>query len=522
MAKNKKNKGKKSSAPLSPDAYIRKKARTLPIFECMINSDWKASGIAEIIIAHSHVNGNITLGLYLVDTYCLGLKDSFFRFNISIEEYNDLKAEFFSDMEAEKCDYMLAHNIIFGAIEFAEEFGFHPCKDFLKTTVNVLEKDDDHIELIDIEFGLNGKPCIFIGPNDNYANAIARLEKTAGLGNFEIIYVDANGEPLYDGDDDFNENVLEKDDFDEDELNEDIKEAFNEIEDMKDWTDKDWQDFYNGKKKLSENALSLFTDMFFYNQYEQEEVDRVWDKIEDLLDLEINYESINKFSEADEYYNIEEITQSIELIDDVAEKGNPKRAIQMTRNLIEQHPGNPNLYNNLLTYYQMAGKTRKTEDLIIYFYQKFPDYLFAKLHYALYLVSNGKINKVAKVLGNMWTLPELIPLRHSYHITEVLIFHIFLIYFYLETNKILEADVLYKAIKDYGIDEMATNEIKLDLQHAKMMILKDGLDKGTNLIQNDSFDQNPLNVVRQKNLKIMEYYFLLYSIRICSISASKK
>jgi len=72
-----KNKGKVIQM-LSPENYIRKKARMLPIYECWLNNDWEVSGAASIIIARRHTNENITFYLYLVDLYCLGVKDSFY------------------------------------------------------------------------------------------------------------------------------------------------------------------------------------------------------------------------------------------------------------------------------------------------------------------------------------------------------------------------------------------------------------------------------------------------------------
>jgi hypothetical protein len=33
---------------LSPENYIRQKARNLPVFECMINEDWEVSKMASV------------------------------------------------------------------------------------------------------------------------------------------------------------------------------------------------------------------------------------------------------------------------------------------------------------------------------------------------------------------------------------------------------------------------------------------------------------------------------------------
>lgn len=49
---------------LSPENYIRQKARTLPIHECYISDDIYEVGEASIIVARRHENGKITIGFY--------------------------------------------------------------------------------------------------------------------------------------------------------------------------------------------------------------------------------------------------------------------------------------------------------------------------------------------------------------------------------------------------------------------------------------------------------------------------
>jgi hypothetical protein len=144
---------------LSPEKYIRTKARALPIYECMISSGWRDAGIASIFVARKHNNGNVTYGSYLVDIWCLGLKHTHCQFNADISDWNKIKDEHEMGQRYEPVDYNLAHNIIFGGIEFAEDYGFKPHKDFSLSQF-ILEEDDERIPIIDVEFGVEGKPHI--------------------------------------------------------------------------------------------------------------------------------------------------------------------------------------------------------------------------------------------------------------------------------------------------------------------------------------------------------------------------
>lgn len=202
MAKKKKG---KVIQMLTPENYIRQKARALPVFECWINSEWNEDGMANILVSRKHTNGNITAGLYLVDLKCLGVKDASYWFNISESQFREILGYASESMEMEAIPYMLAHNIIFAGLEFAEDFGFKAHKDFTSVAQYILEEDTDDIELIEIDCGMDGKPAYTRSPYDDdvkVARIIAQLEKTAGHGNYFFIDEMEEWDDLDDDDDD--------------------------------------------------------------------------------------------------------------------------------------------------------------------------------------------------------------------------------------------------------------------------------------------------------------------------------
>jgi hypothetical protein len=197
MAKNKK---KPNVQKLSPENYIRLKARNLPVYECWLNSDWKKMYIAEIMIARIHANGNITWAIYMVDLLCRGVKDTLYQFNVTKEEYEDTLTLFIEkEKNIKKTDYVLVHNILYAASEYATGLGLQQHKDFKSVTQYMLKEDTDDIKLIKIECGRNGKPMLI--QNDSLTNReeqkiINQLEKAVGKGNFDVI----GGEDDYDMD----------------------------------------------------------------------------------------------------------------------------------------------------------------------------------------------------------------------------------------------------------------------------------------------------------------------------------
>lgn len=188
MAK-KKNNRKKSVKPqsLSPKSYIKKKARKLPVEKCLINDDWKDSGMATIIVVRKMASGKLIVGTYIVDVFCLGLKDTHHWFNIFMDDFEEQILDVFEnamDLNMIDCEPKLAYNIVYGAIEYAEDLGFQPHKDF-GISEYILD-DVEEIEFIDVEFGKNGRPNYFSGPHDNVAKVLNTLMKNVGEGNFDF------------------------------------------------------------------------------------------------------------------------------------------------------------------------------------------------------------------------------------------------------------------------------------------------------------------------------------------------
>jgi len=112
--------------------YVKSgRARKLPIYDCLINENWEETGLAHIFVVREHVNGNLTVGAFLIDILCVGLKDTFYRFNIAPWEFDEI-IEVLDGITGKMvtCDYNQAHNIVYGGIEFANEFGIPPAKKF--------------------------------------------------------------------------------------------------------------------------------------------------------------------------------------------------------------------------------------------------------------------------------------------------------------------------------------------------------------------------------------------------------
>lgn len=173
---------------LSPQAIIRR-SRAFPLLECLISANWQKDdlGLVQILLARQQPDGDICFGVYLVDKYCLGLKNTFANAGFSLTRYeNEVRNRIFRETVPVACPVELAHQMIYASIEYAARFGFQPDKDFALSQY-LLAPRGELEEPYHLTFGKNGKPFFMAGPHDNVARILKQLEKTAGPGNFDYL-----------------------------------------------------------------------------------------------------------------------------------------------------------------------------------------------------------------------------------------------------------------------------------------------------------------------------------------------
>lgn len=165
-------------------------ARSYPLEGCWVQEDWRESGLAVVVVARRQPNGRIVFGNYLVDYYCLGLKSTYCNFDIPPERfYRELLPQMISFAgRPQSISAGLAHELIYGAIEYAAQFGFRPDRDY-RLSQYVLDPPEMHPRTGKVEFGKEGKPFFISGPHDDAKAVVSQLLRTAGEGNFDYLVV---------------------------------------------------------------------------------------------------------------------------------------------------------------------------------------------------------------------------------------------------------------------------------------------------------------------------------------------
>ncbi|MFO3795888.1 MAG: hypothetical protein ACK8QZ_01205, partial [Anaerolineales bacterium] len=125
----------------------------------------------------------VIFAVCLVDLYCLGVKDAFANANFPRARFERELHRICKDAPQE-CSVELAHEIIYGAIEYAQRYGFSPHPDFTRRMVDkVLDPPDAHPRSGKVEFGKDGMPLYISGPFDDFqkiTQVLNTLERTCG------------------------------------------------------------------------------------------------------------------------------------------------------------------------------------------------------------------------------------------------------------------------------------------------------------------------------------------------------
>ncbi|NOY96447.1 MAG: hypothetical protein GXO81_08725 [Chlorobi bacterium] len=461
MAKKKK---KVIHFPTSTDNLIRARARNLELYKCYMSSEWEDSREANIIVSRKHTNGRITYGVFLVDLALLGVKDVFYqfnepesRFNEIIENSNELKAGHFI-----KVEYNLVHNIIYGAIEYADDYGFKPHKSF-SVGQYILEEDDENIPLIDIDFGLDGLPAIFATSENPMLKEIAQLEKEAGRGNYRIVHLDEDEEyeeEWQDGDGDIMPG-----------WDDDIEEMG-----VPDWDIKEWETFFSRKPEDSSfRVIQYIADSISYERY----LDADFDAFEIVLGDAIYSESFQ-----------EELPQKeerlLKKVDKLIEAGDNEGAHKLLEEGKTEFPGSVPIY--LLSLVMNIAKKDKNDLIEDYegLYNHFPDNLSVKCLYASMQIENGNYDKIPEIFENKFSLKELYPHRKKYSESDVIQFCTLLLDYFIEKDDLKAAEPYYQVLDTIGNLNMLSKYLLQELVLKKLDLIREG----------GAIDTNNLRIVK--------------------------
>jgi hypothetical protein len=142
-------------------------------------------GFASILVARTTGYNRFLVSTYLVDYWCLGVKDTIPPRHLNGTQYQEFVENLYSCFPEGYQEISLeeAQSVVLGAVDYAATLGLSPHADFEQSKAHLGQSSS----LIPIEFGHNGKPFFVNGPYDNVDKILEILNKQVGEKNFEYL-----------------------------------------------------------------------------------------------------------------------------------------------------------------------------------------------------------------------------------------------------------------------------------------------------------------------------------------------
>jgi hypothetical protein len=160
-----------------------------PVLHSRVSDVLWTQGIGQVLLSRALPNGTVAVAVFLVDRYCLGVKDAFGavlgRSSYDERFVRQTRAQFVM----QDVTPAAARKIVENSVAYAHDGGLPPHADYQK--VKILFGDINASECQEeFEFGKDGKPFFVAGPHDGPARCrqiVNILTRTCGPDGFHYL-----------------------------------------------------------------------------------------------------------------------------------------------------------------------------------------------------------------------------------------------------------------------------------------------------------------------------------------------
>lgn len=142
------------------------------------------AGLALVLVARRGRGHEVAACGYLVDSFCLGVKDALGPERMHSRDLSAFVSRYFAVFPARplRVPLELARHVVHGAVAFAAGLGLDPHPDF----ANVRGYLGELSEPCAIAFGRRGRPLYVAGPHDDPVAIVRALEASVGGDGFAV------------------------------------------------------------------------------------------------------------------------------------------------------------------------------------------------------------------------------------------------------------------------------------------------------------------------------------------------
>jgi hypothetical protein len=142
-------------------------------------------GLVMVLIARDAGRRRVSVCGYLVDVFCLGVKNVREPEVMDAGKLPEFVRAYFAAFGEQPLEVPidLARHVVFGAVDYARTLGFEPDPGFNAVSAHLGE----WIGPSAVTFGMDGQPFFIQGPHDDSPKVLKTLRSSAGEGNFRFL-----------------------------------------------------------------------------------------------------------------------------------------------------------------------------------------------------------------------------------------------------------------------------------------------------------------------------------------------
>jgi len=163
-------------------------AQHAPIHETLVPTKLYEMGLGNLLFSRSLPDGRIAVAVFLLDIYCLGVKDAFVGIATK-EEYFQRTRRRFMEENLQPVQPACFRKLVEGGVAYARDLGFPPHADYALASQIFGDVDAEECSTR-FEYGREGKPFYVSGPHDTPERIDAilhQLNRRLGEGNFDFL-----------------------------------------------------------------------------------------------------------------------------------------------------------------------------------------------------------------------------------------------------------------------------------------------------------------------------------------------
>jgi hypothetical protein len=166
-------------------------AANAPIHESLVPAKLFELGMGNLVFSRSLPDGRIALGVFLLDIFCLGVKNAFFAI-VARDEYAKRLSSWSAAESLQPMPPACFRKLVEGGVAYAHELGFNPHADYDEAR-QIFGDVQATACPTHFEYGHDGKPFYISGPHETATQVrtiFEQLERRLGPGNFDYLVLE--------------------------------------------------------------------------------------------------------------------------------------------------------------------------------------------------------------------------------------------------------------------------------------------------------------------------------------------